>query len=206
MGGKLYRVLEFLRQVPNHQPVTPESILEGTRVDLSMDDVVDQRLKNNPKVIVVEEQEGSVITYAYQAKYTNLKNKHQLLKILDRVPDGIPHDDLVDCYIGVEQDLLEYVRSSAVICIRNIDRAVDVYYSRGPTFLTTCAAQATCQPNSYVAKLSKPLSSECRRGDSIQIGTQAFRISPAIKVRIDSVQSSLLNYNIKYRSNLPRPS
>lgn len=43
-----------------------------------MDDQVDQRLKNNPKVRV----DGDM--YAYQAKY-DIKNRLQLLKILDRV-------------------------------------------------------------------------------------------------------------------------
>lgn len=43
-----------------------------------MDDQVDQRLKNNPKVRVSGEM------YAYQAKY-DMKNRLQLLRILERV-------------------------------------------------------------------------------------------------------------------------
>ena len=59
-GGKIYRILEFLRLVPNHTPATQMEIFARTGIDLSMDEAVDERLKNNPKVVVADEK------YAYQ--------------------------------------------------------------------------------------------------------------------------------------------
>ncbi|POM75048.1 Hypothetical protein PHPALM_7895, partial [Phytophthora palmivora] len=59
-GAKVYKILGYLRIVPMHKAVSVADIFKHTGVDLTMDDQVEQRLKNNPKVRVQGDQ------YAYQ--------------------------------------------------------------------------------------------------------------------------------------------
>lgn len=173
-GAKVYNILEYLRKVPMHAPVSVKDIFKHTGVDLTMDEQVDQRLKNNPKVRV----EGDM--YAYQAKY-NIKNKMQLLKILERIPEGMPLDDLIDCYVGVENDLKELTHTGDVICLKNAEKGADVYYSRGAPFLVDVSGVATVEPGSYLTHSSQDVSTELRRGDAVRIGEHWFRVSAAVK-------------------------
>ena len=59
-GGKIYKILKFLEQVPNHAAVNMVQIAQGTGIDLSIDDSVEDRLTNNPKIM----KSGNL--YAYQ--------------------------------------------------------------------------------------------------------------------------------------------
>ncbi|KAG1684990.1 hypothetical protein DVH05_009820 [Phytophthora capsici] len=173
-GAKVYKILEYLRRVPMHKAVSVADIFKHTGIDLSMDDQVEQRLKNNPKVRVQGDQ------YAYQAKY-DIKNQMQLLKILDRTPDGMPIEDLIDCYVGVEDDLKELTRTGEIICLKNADKGAEVYYSRGPAFLVDLSGVATVEAGSYLAHSSQDITSEIRRGDAFRVGDNWFRVSAAVK-------------------------
>ncbi|KAG6972273.1 hypothetical protein JG687_00001574 [Phytophthora cactorum] len=173
-GAKVYKILEFLRKVPMHKPVSVADIFKHTGVDLTMDDQVEQRLKNNPKVRLQGDQ------YAYQAKY-DIKNRMQLLKILDRIPEGMPIEDLIDCYVNVEDDLKELTRTGEIICLKNADKGAEVYYSRGAPFLVDLSGVATVEAGSYLAHSSQDVTDEIRRGDAFRIGDNWFRVSAAVK-------------------------
>ncbi|KAG3115272.1 hypothetical protein PI124_g5654 [Phytophthora idaei] len=173
-GAKVYKILEFLRKVPMHKPVSVADIFKHTGVDLTMDDQVEQRLKNNPKVRLQGDQ------YAYQAKY-DIKNRMQLLKILDRIPEGMPIEDLIDCYVNVEDDLKELTRTGEIICLKNADKGAEVYYSRGAPFLVDLSGVATVEAGSYLAHSSQDVTDEIRRGDAFRVGDNWFRVSAAVK-------------------------
>ncbi|TYZ65053.1 hypothetical protein PybrP1_004505 [[Pythium] brassicae (nom. inval.)] len=193
-GAKVYKILEYLCKVPMHKAVSARDIFQHTGVDLTMDDQVDQRLKNNPKVRL----EGEL--YAYQAKY-DIKNRLQLLRILDRwdaisrpvdsadvfhwfinqIPEGMPIDDLIDCYGGVEDDLKDLAHSGEVICIKNAEKGADVYYPRGTPYLVDVSGVATVEPGAYYVHSSQDVTEELRRGDSVRVGDQWARVSAAIK-------------------------
>ncbi|CAI5703489.1 unnamed protein product [Peronospora effusa] len=184
-GAKVYKILEYLRKVPMHKAVSGSDIFRHTGVDLTMDDQVEQRLKNNPKVWVQGDQ------YAYQAemlffatylkaKY-DIKNRMQLIKILDRIPEGMPIEDLIDCYVGVEDDLKELTRTGEIICLKNADKGAEVYYSRGPTFLVDLSGVSTVEAGSYLAHSSQDITEEIRRGDAFRVGDNWFRVSAAVK-------------------------
>ncbi|GLD92950.1 hypothetical protein PINS_up001542 [Pythium insidiosum] len=173
-GAKVYKILEYLRKVPMHQAVSVRDIFQHTGIDLTMDDQVDQRLKNNPKVRVNGEM------YAYQAKY-DIKNRMQLLKILDRMPEGMPFEDAIDSYVGVENDLQELTRTGEIICLKNAENGSEVYYPRGQAFLVDVSGVATVEPGSCYAHSSQDVSNELRRGDAIRIGDHWLRVSAAVK-------------------------
>ncbi|KAF1774844.1 Winged helix-turn-helix DNA-binding domain [Phytophthora cactorum] len=197
-GAKVYKILEFLRKVPMHKPVSVADIFKHTGVDLTMDDQVEQRLKNNPKVRLQGDQ------YAYQAKY-DIKNRMQLLKILDRIPEGMPIEDLIDCYVNVEDDLKELTRTGEIICLKNADKGAEVYYSRGAPFLVDLSGVATVEAGSYLAHSSQDVTDEIRRGDAFRLeitGSESpllsrFALSYHVLVRILYTQSNcaLLEHN-----------
>ncbi|RLN49564.1 hypothetical protein BBJ28_00020201 [Nothophytophthora sp. Chile5] len=128
-----------------------------------MDDQVDQRLKNNPKVRVQGDQ------YAYQ------------------IPEGMPIEDLIDCYVGVENDLKDLTRTGEVICLKNAEKGAEVYYSRAMSFLVDLSGVATVEAGTYLAHTSQDISSEIRRGDAFRIGDNWFRVSAAVKVLIATI-------------------
>ncbi|CAI5747441.1 unnamed protein product [Peronospora destructor] len=173
-GAKVYKILEYLRKVPLHKAVSGSDIFRHTGVDLTMDDQVEQRLKNNPKVWVQGDQ------YAYRAKY-DIKNRMQLVKILDRIPEGMPIEDLIDCYVGVEEDLKELTRTGEIICLKNADKGAEVYFSRGSTFLVDLSGVSTVEAGSYLAHSSQDITEEIRRGDALRVGDNWFRVSAAVK-------------------------
>ncbi|TMW63222.1 hypothetical protein Poli38472_002163 [Pythium oligandrum] len=173
-GAKVYKILEYLRKIPMHQPVSVKDVFQHTGIDLTMDEQVDQRLKNNPKVRVDGEM------YAYQAKY-DIKNRMQLLKILERMPEGMPIEDFIDCYVGVENDLNELSRTGEIICLKNAENGAEVFYPRGMQFLVDVSGVATVEPGCYYAHSTVDISGEVRRGDAIRVGDQWFRASAAVK-------------------------
>lgn len=175
IGGKIYSILEFLRVIPLHRPVGVSEIYKHTGIDLRMDDGTDQRLRNNPKVNVNGEE------YSYQAKY-RISNKDQFLSMLDRVPDGIPHEDVVDCYVGIVDDIQELVRIGKIICIKNTEKAVDTYFARGFSFLTKLKSNAVVQPNGFLCRVWKSVADEVRRGDCVKVGERWYRVSTVQKV------------------------
>uniref|UniRef100_H3GFD0 TFA2 Winged helix domain-containing protein n=1 Tax=Phytophthora ramorum TaxID=164328 RepID=H3GFD0_PHYRM len=182
-GAKVYKILEYLRKVPMHKAVVVTDIFKYTGVDLTMDDQVEQRLKNNPKVRVQGNQ------YAYQVRgesscwAARWLAQMQLLKILDRIPEGMPLEDLIDCYVGVEDDLKDLTRTGEIICLKNADKGAEVYYSRGPTFLVDLSGVSTVEAGSYLAHSSQDITDEIRRGDAFRVGDNWFRVSAAVKLQ-----------------------
>jgi hypothetical protein len=172
--GRLSKILEYLNSIRDHQAVTMQNILQHTGIDLTIDEVAD-RLRNNPKVRVVND------TFAYKAKY-DIKDKDQLQHVLKRVSEGIPGSDLKDCYIGVEADLNELSRAGHIICIKNTETGIEVYYARHFSFYSELSSMASVDPGSFVVAVNHDLSKEIRRGDAVRIGdTHWFRVSNAEK-------------------------
>ena len=123
-----------------------------------------------------------VVSSRRSAKY-NIQDRTTLLKILERVPDGIPQDDLIDCYPGIRTDLEELTRSGQLIYIRNLEKAAAVYFPRNFIFLTQLhAAAVNVTGPSMSLSTSKDATKEVRRGDAIQMEHQWFRLSQALKV------------------------
>nr|CCA15575.1 conserved hypothetical protein [Albugo laibachii Nc14] len=198
-GAKVYNILEYLRKVPMHQPVTIRDIFQHTGVDLGVDDQVDQRLKNNPKVRVIGDR------YAYQAKY-DIKNQIQLLKMLDRTPEGIPMEDLMDCYVDVERDLQRLARSGEVICVKNAEKGAEVFYPRDMSFLVDVSGITTAEPGSYITHSSQDVTNEIRRGDAIRIGNHWFRVSGAVKTSNASRPAPFAGMSSKSVSSVRDPN
>lgn len=94
----------------------------------------------------------------------------------------MPIEDLIDCYVGVEDDLRELAHSGEIICVKNAESGADVFYARGANFLVDVSGVATVEAGRYLAHSSQEITGEVRRGDALRIGDNWFRVSAAVKV------------------------
>ncbi|CCI39791.1 unnamed protein product [Albugo candida] len=219
-GAKVYNILEYLRKVPMHQPVSIKDIFQHTGVDLGVDDQVDHRLKNNPKVRVVGDR------YAYQVSEIRHQEQNTIAEnarpstrfptafdsssfenaLLFQTPEGIPTEDLMDCYVDVERDLQALARSGEVICVKHAEKGAEVFYPRDMSFLVDVSGVATVEPGSYITNSSQDVTNEIRRGDAIKIGNHWFRVSGAVKTSSASRPAPFSGMSSKSVSSVRDPN
>lgn len=125
----------------------------------------------------------------------------------------MPLEDLIDCYVSVEDDLKELTRTGEIICLKNADKGAEVYYSRGPTFLVDLSGVATVEAGSYLTHSSQDITDEIRRGDAFRVGDNWFRVSAAVKVRRQVIKrlqriflTGLIFFRCQQSSSTTRPA
>ncbi|ETV93626.1 hypothetical protein H310_12409 [Aphanomyces invadans] len=184
--GRLQKVLEYLNSIANHAAVTVPQIYQKTGIDLASpgEYEVCDRVRNNPKVRI----EGDKI--AYKAKF-DIKSRNDVLRQLNRSPEGIPFRDLKDCYKNVEDDLRDLTRIGTVICIRNTEDGNDVYYPRGAQFLVELSGTGLVEHGCYMVATKEDITNEVRRGDAVKVGDHWFRVSAAPKTGGGSSQPQM---------------
>jgi hypothetical protein len=121
----------------------PSVIRRSTGIDL--DDAERNRavvgmLRRNPKVRVemVPDPENPALalaTYGYQAKYGTVHDRTTLLAQINRMNTGVPVRDLLDSYVGVEDDLRGLIAAGDVIAIQNTEDKDKILFPRGEAFL-----------------------------------------------------------------------
>eukprot|EP00250_Pteridium_aquilinum_P018276 c24017_g1_i1 orf=491-1348(-) len=123
VGAQIKRVIDILLET--RQALTPKEIEEICFVDVTKNKDVFDSLKNNVKVLFDGQR------FSYKSKH-DLKNKHDLLVLIRKVPEGIPTGDLKDSYSGILKDLQELKASGQVWLILNNDSQQDVVYPNDP--------------------------------------------------------------------------
>ncbi|KAJ4850568.1 hypothetical protein Tsubulata_030037 [Turnera subulata] len=96
VGAQIKRVIDLLKET--RQALTPEQINEACYVDLNSNKAVFDSLKNNCKA----SYDGR--RFAYKATH-DIKDKAQLLTLIQKYPEGIHVLELVDAYPAVMEDL-----------------------------------------------------------------------------------------------------
>jgi hypothetical protein len=136
---KQFDILAFLRDHRGSGCLGTNVIYKSTGIDLDLDSnqKVVEMLHRNPKVRVemVPDPENPtlrVATYAYQAKYTSVRNRATLLAQINRMTSGISFRDLLDSYATVNEDLNALITAGDIIAVKGEDRdktlfAVRVY-------------------------------------------------------------------------------
>ena len=126
---KQFDILAFLRDHRGSGCLGTNVIYKSTGIDLDLDSnqkVVDM-LQRNPKIRVemVPDPENPtlrVATYAYQAKYTSVRNRSTLLAQINRMTSGISLRDLLDSYATVNEDLNALITAGDIIAVKGEDR------------------------------------------------------------------------------------
>ena len=136
---KQFDVIHFLQAHRSAGWMPPSVIYERTGIDLEEDVAVAQMLQHNPKINVenVPDPENPsllIATYAYQAKYNNVRDRKTLLAQVNRCKDGVPMRDLTDSYDGVEQDLDALITAGDVLALYNTEDKDKMLFPRGEPF------------------------------------------------------------------------
>ena len=97
-------------------------------------------LQKNPKVKVemVPDPENPallVATYAYQAKYSTVRDRTSLLAQINRMLLGVPMCDLLDSYPTVACDLQALITAGDVVAVANTEDKDKILFPRGESFL-----------------------------------------------------------------------
>ncbi|XVF52855.1 hypothetical protein PTKIN_Ptkin05aG0052200 [Pterospermum kingtungense] len=114
VGAQMKRVIDLLFQT--RQAFTPEQINDACYVNVNSNKDVFEGLRKNPKV----NYDGK--RFSYKAKH-NVKNKDELLFLIQKFVEGIPIIDLKDAYPKVVDDLQEDIAfpNDPKIDLRNVD-------------------------------------------------------------------------------------
>ncbi|GAX28443.1 hypothetical protein FisN_4Hh366 [Fistulifera solaris] len=138
---KQFDILAFLRDHRGSGCLGTNVIYKSTGIDLDLDSnqKVVEMLHRNPKVRVemVPDPENPtlrVATYAYQAKYTSVRNRATLLAQINRMTSGISFRDLLDSYATVNEDLNALITAGDIIAVKGEDRDKTLF-ARGEPFI-----------------------------------------------------------------------
>lgn len=148
---KQFMVLRFLQTHRTSGCLPPSVIYKNTGVDLSGNSGADgggggknasvsKMLIKNPKVRVEEipdpeDPTVTILTYGYQAKFQNVRDRAGLLAQINRCKNGVGSRDLSDAYDGVEEDLAALVTAGDVLAVANPEDKDRILFPRGEQFL-----------------------------------------------------------------------
>lgn len=123
VGAQIKRVIDLLFET--RQPLTPAEINEACYVDINANKGVFESLKKNVKV----NYDGH--RFSYKSKH-DLKDKHELLVLIRKAPEGVAVIDLKDAYPSVLDDLQELKAAGDVWLLSNYDSQEDIVYPNDP--------------------------------------------------------------------------
>jgi len=137
---KQFDVIHFLQAHRSAGWMPPSVIYQRTGIDLEENVNVAQMLKRNPKikVEVIPDPENpslTIDTYAYQAKYNNVRDRKTLLAQINRCKNGVPMRDMIDSYDNVMDDLDALITAGDVLALLNTEDKDKVLFPRGEPFL-----------------------------------------------------------------------
>ncbi|CAN4099956.1 unnamed protein product [Withania somnifera] len=115
VGAQIKRVIDLLLET--RQAFTPEQITEACHVDINGNKAVFDRLRNNLKV----HYDGNRFSYQEIKPKHTLKNKEELLVLIQRFSEGIAVIDLKDAYPTVMEDLQALKDAGQIWLLSNID-------------------------------------------------------------------------------------
>ena len=189
---KQFDVIHFLQAHRSAGCLPPNVIYRATGIDLEeSDESVATMLQRNPKIRVEkipdpENPSVQIATYAYQAKYNNVRDVKTLLAQINRCKNGVPMRDLMDAYDGVEDDLQQLITAGDVLAINNSEDKDKILFPRGEAFLVELdgiISLKKTEENQEVVVVSTDIDprKQIRRGEAINVGGQWFRVSSAVK-------------------------
>lgn len=140
---KQFDVIQFLQNHRSSGCLPPSIIYKSINVDLSeggRDENVTKLLLKNARIKVEEIPDPenptlTILTFGYQAKFNNVRNRTGLIAQVNRAKNGIRRKDLLDSYEGIEEDIDELITSGDVIAVLNSEDKDKILFPRGESFL-----------------------------------------------------------------------
>ena len=137
---KQFDILAFLQKHRGSgSALAPSLIYRNTGIDLETDVTVAENLQRNPKVrteFIPDPENPSlqVAHYAYQAKYSDVRDGKSLLAQINKMHNGVPVRDLEDSYAGIENDIEALITAGDVIAVQNTEDKDKILFPRGEAF------------------------------------------------------------------------
>mmetsp|Transcript_15562 Transcript_15562/g.29356 ORF Transcript_15562/g.29356 Transcript_15562/m.29356 type:complete len:617 (-) Transcript_15562:38-1888(-) len=140
---KQFDVIQFLQNHRSSGCLPPSIIYKSINVDLSeggRDENVTKLLLKNARIKVEEIPDPenptlTILTFGYQAKFNNVRNRTGLIAQVNRAKNGIRRRDLLDSYEGIEEDIDQLITSGDVIAVLNSEDKDKILFPRGESFL-----------------------------------------------------------------------
>lgn len=194
---KQFMVLRFLQTHRTSGCLPPSVIYKSTGVDLSADnpanESVSKMLIKNPKVRVEEipdpeDPTVAILTYGYQAKFNNVRDRATLLAQINRCKNGVGIRDLSDAYDGVEDDLTALVTAGDVLAVANPEDKDRILFPRGEVFLVELDGHVGLDPEvtdavDTMIKEEEEDRKEKEKGDEVDAnGERAYKKEDVVKL------------------------
>ena len=174
---KQYDVIQFLKQHRSAGCLPPSIIYEETGVDLTETDQEVASLlrsKDNIKVEEIPDPENpslTILTYGYQSKYNNVRNKTGLMGQINRSKNGLRRKDLEDCYDGIDEDIDDMITSGDLIAVYNTEDKHTILFPRGEVFLVELDGFVDVE-DVDLEKLVEELMPDEAKEDTVTVGAE----------------------------------
>ncbi|PRQ33734.1 putative transcription factor TFIIE beta subunit, DNA-binding domain-containing protein [Rosa chinensis] len=122
-GAQVKRVIDLL--LKTRQAFTPEGIYENCSVDVNHNETVFKCLTDNPKV----HYDGKC--FSYKSKHA-VKDRSQVLSLVQKFPEGIPVIDLKDAYPSAMEDLQALKAAGDIWLLSSFNAQEDIAYPNDP--------------------------------------------------------------------------
>eukprot|EP00753_Platysulcus_tardus_P014625 PLAT4413.3.p1 GENE.PLAT4413.3~~PLAT4413.3.p1 ORF type:complete len:260 (+),score=89.69 PLAT4413.3:67-846(+) len=111
-----------------------------------------------------------------------IKSKADLLDCLHSTHrDGIVISSVLDCYVGIKEDIDALIKEAKVICVRIAEKEKSVLYPRLTSFPIKLSGSLTVKKGDHMVETTEDLRGEIRRGDCIRIEGRVYRVDATVK-------------------------
>mmetsp|Transcript_23940 Transcript_23940/g.44441 ORF Transcript_23940/g.44441 Transcript_23940/m.44441 type:complete len:414 (+) Transcript_23940:24-1265(+) len=217
ISEKLYRVRSYLQMLEGHPFVSFSDLAENTGVDLTFSEEVLERLQASERIIV--DLPNEKLKFEPRADIFDVAS---LINALERFPDGIPMNEIIDSGPKGIKDIIESaVVAGLVIAIRNrqtINNASPVVlFPRGPIFLTKLSAPVTTDAQGRKCVTAGDVTMDVRRGDALVLGrdgidaldagdwTKAIAYSARVSLEASGTEDASVKGVFEQMQRLPPP-
>jgi hypothetical protein len=127
-----------------------------------------------------------LIILNFHGIWRKYRTREGLKLLIERIKNGVPNQEITDCYPGISDDIDEMILSGEIIACKNKEMKDRILYPRGMVFLASLSGTVHATPCEQHITTTDDLRKEIRRGDAIRIGgeglkgTSWYRVSSAI--------------------------
>ncbi len=202
---KLYKLVQFLRDVPGHKALTaPEIYEKSDGIDIR-DEAVVAVLRSKPRIDVREDKELNVLKFAYKPKYNITCEDDLLTELANAGCKGLKRADVEDGGEEVKEIVNSMILKGRMIVEKHATSADEFLYRRSDAYYVPLPGTARVESNGTVLHTTHDLTDQVRRGDLILVQS-AGTLDPYRVLGLGSERSKRAKYLpkcIESLKNLP---
>ncbi len=230
---KIFIINNFLKAHRSAGYLAPSVIFKSTGIDLidrDADVARELERKENIAVEQVPDPENPSLmlsTYAYQSKFSHVRDRKSLVAQINSSKNGVRMSFLVDTYEGAHTDIWNLITAGDIIACENKELKDKILFPRGESFLVELdgivtvkngavvpptsmsngpTVQRLANPSDYLVETDVDPTVQIRRGEAVSVGDQWFRVSSAVQEGPLSEQPVRAQARLSAVSILPLPA